>query len=99
MGRSTKESPARLAEKLLRVREALGLSQNGMRKHLQLSEKYLQGSISGYELGTRIPPLTVLLQYAEAASVYIDVLVDDRLDLPAKLPARPKSAGIKRKHR
>lgn len=97
MGRSTKESPRRLAKKLLQIRSALGLSQNEMRRYLGLGEKYLQGSISGYELGTRIPPLVVLLAYAEVAGVYVDVLIDDRLDLPEKLPCKPKSEGVKRR--
>jgi hypothetical protein len=48
------------------------------------------GSISGYELGTRVPPLPVVLRYAQAARVCSDVLLDDDLDLPAKLPAKPK---------
>jgi hypothetical protein len=53
-------------------------------------------AVSNYELGTREPPLPTLLRYAELANVYVDVLIDDRLDLPEKLPARAKHAGIKR---
>ena len=97
MGRSSRTKPARLAEKLLQIRMALGLSQNGMLKQLGFDEDLFQGSISGYELGTREPPLPVLLRYAQTAGVWIDVLVDDELDLPEKLPASPKSEGIKRK--
>ena len=37
------------------------------------------------------------LEYARAAGVYMEVLVDDKLDLPEKLPANPKSEGIMRK--
>lgn len=87
----------RLAEKLLQIRLALGLSQNGMLKQLGYDQDLFQGSVSGYELGTREPPLPVLLKYAQSAGVWIDVLVDDELDLPEKLPARPKSEGIRRK--
>jgi hypothetical protein len=54
-------------------------------------------SVSGYELGTREPPLTVLLEYARLANVHLEVLADDTLDLPVNLPAHPKSEGIKRK--
>jgi transcriptional regulator with XRE-family HTH domain len=97
MGRATKEKPERLSEKLLQIRTALGLSQNQMIRKLGLGENFLQGSVSGYELGTRVPPLTVLLRYAEVAGVYVDVLIDDRLDLPSKLPAHPKHAGIRRR--
>lgn len=97
MGRSSRTKPARLAEKLLQIRMALGLSQNGMLKQLGFDEDLFQGSISGYELGTREPPLPVLLRYAQAAGVWIDVLVDDEIDMPEKLPAKPKSEGIRRK--
>ena len=99
MGRSSRPKPARLAEKLLQIRITLGLSQNAMLKHINFDQELFQGSISGYELGTREPPLPVLLEYARAAGVWIDVLVDDELDLPERLPANPKSAGIKRKSR
>lgn len=90
MGRASKWKPERLAEKLLQIRLALGLSQNEMIRHLGLPDEFSQGSISGYELGTRIPPLPVVLLYAQAAGVCSDVLLDDRLDLPDKLPAKPK---------
>ena len=44
-----------------------------------------QSGIHEYEKGTREPPLPVLLRYARLANVYLDVLVDDELDLPAQL--------------
>lgn len=93
MGRASKRKPTRLAEKLLHVRLALGLSQNEMIRRLGLADELLQASISGYELGTRVPPLHVLLLYAEVAGVCTDTLINDRLDLPAKLPAKPKHRG------
>ena len=99
MGRSPKESPRRLAEKLLQIRAALGLSQNEMRRHLALPERLQQASISGYELGTRVPPLTVLQAYADAAGVWVDVLIRDELDLPAMLPCKVKSEGVKQRNR
>jgi transcriptional regulator with XRE-family HTH domain len=90
MGRATKRKPERLSEKLLQIRTALGLSQNELIRRLNLTEELMQGSISGYELGTRVPPLHVLLAYARMAGVCLDVLVDDDLGLPAKLPSRPR---------
>lgn len=96
MGRSSRPKPARLAEKLRRVRDCLGLSQNEMLRHLGFDEELFQGSVSGYELGTREPPLTVLLQYARAANVYVEALIDDELDLPQILPASRKSEGVRR---
>ena len=46
--------------------------------------------ISNYERGTGEPPLPVLLQYARLAGVSTDDLIDDEVNLPAKLPARRK---------
>ena len=93
MGRSPRPRPARLGEKLLSVRLALGLSQTGMLRALGLEVD--PSAVSGYELGTREPPLAILLRYAEMANVYVDVLIDDRLDLPNKLPASRKHAGVR----
>lgn len=86
MGRYRRQRPARLSEKLLRIRLELGLSQNEMIRQLGLEEEITQGRISGYELGTREPSLPTLLKYARAAGVSTDVLIDDGLDLPPKLP-------------
>ena len=97
MGRASRPKPIHLAEKLRGIRVALGLSQDEMLERLGSSEGLFRSSISGYELGTREPPLPILLRYAQVAGVWIDVLVDDELDLPPKLPSVPKSEGIKRK--
>jgi transcriptional regulator with XRE-family HTH domain len=89
MGRYHRTKPARLAEKLLRIRSALGLSQNGMIRHLGLEDEITQSRISGYELATREPNLPILLRYARAAGVCVDVLIDDDLNLPARVPGVP----------
>jgi hypothetical protein len=67
-----------------------------MLEQLGNPEKLQQSSISGYERGARVPPALVLLKYARLAGVYADVLLDDNLDLPLKLPASPTSSGIRR---
>jgi transcriptional regulator with XRE-family HTH domain len=97
MGRASKPKPARLAEKLLQIRTAFGLSQNGLIRRLGLADELMQGDISGYELGTRIPPLLVLQKYADAAGVWVDVLIKDDIDLPARMPSSPKSEGVRRR--
>jgi transcriptional regulator with XRE-family HTH domain len=89
MGRYARKKPKRLAEKLLAIREALGLSQNEIIRRLGLEEELTQSRISGYELGTREPSLPTLLLFARVAGVCVDVLIDDELDLPAKLPSKP----------
>jgi transcriptional regulator with XRE-family HTH domain len=96
MGSRARPKPARLSEKLLEIRLALNLSQDGMLRHLGLDESHFRSAISGYELGTREPPLQVLLAYARSANVYVDALIDDDMDLPEKLPSLKKSEGIKR---
>jgi transcriptional regulator with XRE-family HTH domain len=90
MGMRARHKPERLAEKLLRIREALGLSQNGLIRRMGAEDLIGQNTVSEYELGKREPSLLVLLKYAEVAGVCLDVLANDNLDLPAKLPAKPK---------
>jgi hypothetical protein len=61
-----------------------------------LEDKLTQAEISAFERGIRQPPLHVLLEYARAATGirkagrgagdYLEVLIDDSLDLPDKLP-------------
>ena len=92
MGTKPRIRPARLSEKLRQIREVLGLSQSEMWRRLGVEDLIVFKQISTYELGTREPPLPILLQYARAANVSTDVLIDDELDLPSKLPASPKSA-------
>jgi transcriptional regulator with XRE-family HTH domain len=89
MGRSSRPRPQRLAAKLFRVREALGVSQAAM-VELLAQPKVHPAHVSGYERGDREPPLPVLLRYARLAGVCLDALVDDELDLPAKLPAKAR---------
>ena len=90
MGRMKRPSPLRLAGKLLRIREGLGLSQNGMLRKLGLEDDYARTAISSWERGEKEPPLTVLLKYAEVANVCLDVLADDRVALPRTLPAKKR---------
>ena len=85
MGRTSREKPARLGEKLLQVRNAFGLSQNDILSRLGLTERLSRDDISKYERGVREPSLLVLLRYARAAGISTDVLIDDELNLPARL--------------
>ena len=90
MARGPRERPERLAEKLRAVREGLGLSQSEMLRRLGAEERMAYHRISEFESGKGEPSLIILLEYARAAGVNTDVLIDDELDLPAKLPAKPK---------
>jgi transcriptional regulator with XRE-family HTH domain len=96
MGRGARLKPERLAEKLLQIRNAFGLSQSDMLKRLGFDEALWYTQISGYELGRSVPPLPILLQYARVANVLLEVLADDELDLPETLPSPARSEGIRR---
>lgn len=96
MGRRARYIPARLPEKLTRIRKALGLTQQEMLKRLNLPDEILQTSISQYERGKIEPPIFVLLRYADTANVWLEALLRDELDLPDKIPAPVKHTGIKK---
>jgi transcriptional regulator with XRE-family HTH domain len=87
---SVRRKPERLGEKLRQIRLTLGLSQSEMLRRLEAEEIITYHQISGYESGKREPPLQILLQYARVSGVSMETLADDALDLPAKLPSKPK---------
>lgn len=91
--------PMRLAEKLLQIRTRLGLSQTQMLERLGFSETMHYGRISEYEQDKREPNLITLLAYARAASVHLEDIVDDELELPRRLPGNVNYRGITRKSR
>src|SRR4051812_8993949 len=99
MGKRPRMRPARLPAKLLQIREALGLSQSEMLRHLGFEEDMVAARVSEFELGKNEPPLPVLLAYARTANVIADVLIDDELDLPANMPTTKKHEGVKRRQR
>jgi len=81
MGSKARPKPKYLGKKLRAIRvKILGISQTEMSRSLGLKVDY--SAVSQYELGTREPPLPILLKYARLAGVSTDVLIDDRLDLP-----------------
>lgn len=88
MGKKARQKPERLAEKLVQIRMALGLSQSEMLRRLDVEDQIDYTAISKYELGRNEPTLIILLRYARVAGVHMEDLVDDELDLPAKLPKK-----------
>ncbi len=97
MGRRARIRPERLAEKLRQIRTALGISQSDMLWRLGYGEVLNLGRMSDYEQGKNEPPLPVLLEYARAANVSVEALIDDELDIPDQLPSPAKHEGIARK--
>lgn len=93
MGRAKRETPKRLGEKLLFIRECIGISQNGMIVLLDQSGKLRQSDISDFEISKREPPLGVLCAYAAAAAGgankvgdYLVKIIDDSKEMPKRLP-------------
>jgi len=75
--------PKRLAEKLLQIREALGLSQREMAERLseRAGVKITSKNISKYERDRSVPFIEVVLAYARLANVEMNGIVDDDLEL------------------
>lgn len=95
MAKASRRKPEYLAEKLLEIRLKLGLSQNGMIRRLGLADELQQDYVSKFERGVLVPPLHVLLAYAEAANVWVEVLIKDSLNLPENLPSPVKHDGVR----
>jgi transcriptional regulator with XRE-family HTH domain len=80
--------PKRLAEKLLQIRKALGLSQKeiaellGERARVKITYK----NISKYERDKSVPFIEVVLAYARLANVEMNEIADDELDLESLKP-------------
>jgi transcriptional regulator with XRE-family HTH domain len=86
--RHSRPQPDRLAEKLRQIRILLGYTLEEMAQALAQVKKSPpdKSYIHRFEAGTREPSLLVLLGYSRAVGVSLEVLVDDELDLPNKLP-------------
>lgn len=80
MGRARIEHPKYLAKKLRAIRDSLGLSQNQLIYRLGFDGRLTQAEVSAFELGKRVPPLVVLLKYAQLRNRPVDDLIDDRSD-------------------
>ena len=90
--KSKRLRPARLAEKLLLIRNELGLSQGGLVRHLGLENQIGRDYVSKFERDLLEPTLDVLLAYARAVSrtksgEILEAIIDDDKDLPIRLPA------------
>jgi len=83
MGNKRRPRPKRLAAKLFAMRGQLNLTQEQMAERLGKIPSAPDGAmISRYERDEREPSLFALLAYARLAGVAVDVLIDDKLNLP-----------------
>lgn len=89
MGTSRRPRPARLAEKLREIRTKLGLTQAEMFEQLgDTGTRLYVGHIDDYEKDRRVPTLQVVLAYARVARIPMELIVDDELNLPERIPPR-----------
>lgn len=89
MVRTKRRKPV-LARKLRQIRMAMCLSQNEMIRTMSMAGSLLREEVSDFERNKRIPSLEVVLAFARAAGISVEVLIDDDLKLPAKLPIKSK---------
>jgi transcriptional regulator with XRE-family HTH domain len=81
--------PDRLAEKLLQIRKALGLTQKELAERLskQVGVKITYRNVSKYERDKSVPYIEIVLAYARLANVEMNQIVDDDLDIePTEWP-------------
>ena len=83
MGQARRNKPKRLGEKLLQIREALGLSQKEMAERLAEWTGFTitHTQVSNYERDRAEPFLETTLAYARLASVEMNDIADDEVDL------------------
>lgn len=79
--------PERLGEKLRQIREAFGISQQHLPARLGLMGMH-PGRISEYENNLREPTAMTMLAYADLAGVHVEDIINDKVDLPKKLPGK-----------
>jgi transcriptional regulator with XRE-family HTH domain len=79
--------PKRLGEKLRQIRDAFDISQHYMPARLGMIEMH-PGRISEFENNKHEPNLLILLAYADLAGVHLEDIVNDKVDLPHKLPGK-----------
>jgi len=89
MGVRGRRQQKNLAQKLKRIRMSLELSQGELIKRFDL-EGLSNSNISMFESGQREPALYVLIAYANAANVCLDILIRDEYDLPDSLPCKKR---------
>jgi transcriptional regulator with XRE-family HTH domain len=88
MGRKHQQTLRNLSSKLHQIRVLLGLTECEMIERLGRPRSVSERHIRAYELGKCEPSLAVLLRYARIASVPLDLLADDELRLPERLPSQ-----------
>jgi transcriptional regulator with XRE-family HTH domain len=94
MGKKPRTKPRRLGKKLRQIRRALGLSQNEMLKQMGLDGEHTRNNLSNFELDRREPPSPIVLGYARLARIRVELILDDKLELPDRLLRIPTRSRV-----
>lgn len=96
MGLKSRVIPKEMPGKLKFIRNYFELTLDELSKVLETELKSLgfpeirvyTGGITEFEKGKREPQLPVLLAYAHIAGVYVDLLINDTLEMPKTLSSK-----------
>ena len=94
MGKKARRRPQHLGRKLRDIRDSLGLSQGLMLDKLGFPPEY-RNNLSNFELGIREAPLDLVLAYASAINVKVEVLLDDERELPKAMRTAAEKQRVK----
>jgi len=81
MGKKARKRPDHLGRKLREIRDSFGLSQGLMLVKLGFDSEY-RNNLSNFETDKREAPSELVLAYAKAIGVNVEVLLDDKRELP-----------------
>src|SRR5947207_15927981 len=98
MGKKRRAQPMKLAGKLREIRSRLNLGQAQMALRFKNSPgDVYPGLISRFEQGKVEPSLLILLEYSRLGGVSMEVLVNDKLELPPlKIGGKKTRRGSRR---
>ena len=86
MGKKARKRPDHLGRKLREIRDSFGLSQGLMLVKLGFEKEY-RNNLSNFELNKREAPSELVVAYAKAVGVNVEVLLDDKRELPKAVRA------------
>jgi len=100
MGLKSRVIPKNLPRKLKFIRNHFNLTLEELSGKIEEELKRLgfpdikvyTGGITEFEKGKREPQLPVLLAYAQIANIYVDILINDNLEIPKNLPVSQKKS-------
>jgi transcriptional regulator with XRE-family HTH domain len=80
-GMPPRPRPTKLGQKLLKIRQHLGLTQDQMAEAIGRTDSSRRSRVHEWETGKGQPDLASLLAYARLVGASTDVLIDDDCEL------------------